>query len=372
MSAPVVLDFGSQNCRIGFGGVDTPQEVFSAQIGVPRRNSKMSPGTYVGEILIEKKREFQVTNPIKNGIVEDLDGFTKLVEYSIDKLEAKESPVLFTEPALNPRSIREKEFQIMMETVKLPAVSFAIQPVLSLFGADSTSGLVVDSGASVTQIIPIYDSYVLSNYVTRQYVAGNDLLQYLISTLAENRDVNLTTAVAKQFVQDHIIKDCIIAQDVEDLAQMMEDPELTRTYTLPDGTTFDVEEERVLCPEVLFRPEMFISDDILAKGIDHAVYDTVMKCDIDVRRTLFENIVLVGGNTMFEGFDKRLKSGVEAYVSENIDINVIAQEDRMYSSWIGGSIYSSLTSFDVLAVSKEEYDEYGIAIFNEKCKINWN
>ena len=372
MSNPIVLDFGSQNCRAGYAGDETPRCIFNSQVGVPRKNSKLAPGNYVGEILIEKKREFSIQNPIKNGYIEDIEGFTSLLDHAVTSLNAQESPILFTEPAMNPRPFREKEIQVMFEKFKTPCVYFQIQPLLSLFAAEMTDGLVVDSGAQVTQIIPIYEGYVLSNYVTKQYVAGNDLLEYLITTLAENREVNLTTAAAKQFVETHVKPDCLIAQDVEELYHLMEDPELTRNYTLPDGTEFSVEEERVLCPEVLFRPEMFISDDILAKGIDQAVYDTVMKCDIDVRRPMFENILVCGGNTMFKGFCERLKSGVQSLVNDSIDVNVIGQDDRLYSSWIGGSIFGSFMPFDQLAISREEYDEFGASIINERCKISWN
>ena len=161
MATPIVLDFGSQNCRAGFAGEDKPSEIFLSQIGVPRKNSKLAPGNYVGDILIEKKREFQLQNPIKNGYVEDIDGFTTLLNHSITKLNAEDRGILFTEPAMNPRPFREKEIQVMFEKFKTPCVYFQIQPILSLFAAEMTDGLVVDSGAQVTQIIPIYEGYVL-------------------------------------------------------------------------------------------------------------------------------------------------------------------------------------------------------------------
>jgi len=31
-----------------------------------------------------------------------------------------------------------------------------------------------------------------------------------------------------------------------------------------------------------------------------------MKCDVDVRRDLFQNIILSGGSTLFEGMGERL------------------------------------------------------------------
>jgi actin, other eukaryote len=38
---------------------------------------------------------------------------------------------------------------------------------------------------------------------------------------------------------------------------------------------------------------------------DVQVHDTINKCDIDVRRELYNNIVLSGGTSMFEGISNR-------------------------------------------------------------------
>ena len=122
MATPIVLDFGSQNCRAGFAGEDKPSEIFLSQIGVPRKNSKWAPGNYVGDILIEKKREFQLKNPIKNGYVEDIEGFASLYGHSLEKLDGSNAPVMFTEPALNPSAFREKEIQMMFEKFTTPSI----------------------------------------------------------------------------------------------------------------------------------------------------------------------------------------------------------------------------------------------------------
>ena len=55
-------------------------------------------------------------------------------------------------------------------------------------------------------------------------------------------------------------------------------------------------------PEVLFDPNLM---GLESKGIHHLVHDTINKCDIDVRRELYNNIVLSGGTSMFEGMQTR-------------------------------------------------------------------
>jgi len=66
----------------------------------------------------------------------------------------------------------------------------------------------------------------------------------------------------------------------------------------------DVGYERFLGPEMFFHPE-FIHKDFM-KPLGEVVDDAIQKCPVEYREKLYENIVLSGGSTLFEGFDKRL------------------------------------------------------------------
>jgi len=70
-----------------------------------------------------------------------------------------------------------------------------------------------------------------------------------------------------------------------------------------------------------------------------------MKCDIDVRKDLYSNIVLSGGTTMFTGIAERLSKEVTALAPSTMKIKVVAPPERKFSVWIGGSILSSLSTF---------------------------
>merc|ERR1712173_265729 len=91
-------------------------------------------------------------------------------------------------------------------------------------------------------------------------------------------------------------------------------------------------------------------------GIHKLTYDSIMKCDVDIRRSLYENTVLSGGSTMFPGIDVRLTKEMTSLAPASIRIKVVAPPERKYSVWIGGSILSSLTTFQEMWVSKDEYD----------------
>jgi actin len=77
--------------------------------------------------------------------------------------------------------------------------------------------------------------------------------------------------------------------------------------------------------------------------------------------------LLSGGNTMFRGFVDRMEKEMVALVPPTMRVKVMAPPERKYSVWIGGSILSSLSTFQQMWISKEEYDETGPTIVHKKC-----
>merc|ERR1712207_109921 len=137
-----------------------------------------------------------------------------------------------------------------------------------------------------------------------------------------------------------------------------------KTYELPDGNIITVGSERFRCPEVLFQPS-FVGKE--ASGIHDTTFQSIMKCDVDIRKDLYANVVLSGGTTMFGGIGERMTKELTALAPSTMKIKVVAPPDRKYSVWIGGSILSSLKTFVEMWIKKEEYDECGPSIVHEKC-----
>ena len=86
-----------------------------------------------------------------------------------------------------------------------------------------------------------------------------------------------------------------------------------------------------------------------------------------MRRDLYQNIILSGGSTMYEGIAERFLKEIENRAPKSINIKVIATPERKFSAWIGGSTLSSLSTFSGMWISKQEYDEHGPSIVHRKC-----
>ncbi len=102
-------------------------------------------------------------------------------------------------------------------------------------------------------------------------------------------------------------------------------------------------------------------------GIGEATLETIMRCDVDIRKELFRNIVLSGGNTMIPGFGERVAKELTGLAPSTMEIKVVAPPERQLSAWIGGSMLASLSTFKQMWISKAEYDESGPSIVQRKC-----
>ena len=263
---------------------------------------------------------------------------------------------------MNPKANREKMTQIMFEAFATPAMYAAVQPVLSLYASGRTTGFVVDSRDGVSYNVPVYEGFALPHAISHIELGGNDLTEHLIRIFTE-RGYSFTTAAEREIVRDIKVKLCYVALDYEQELQTADsNSSLSKGYELPDGRSVSVETERFRCPEPLFRPSLLGRECV---GIHEACYNSIMKCDEDLHKQFYDNIVLSGGNTMFPGFAERMTREITALARPTMKIKVIAPPDRRYSSWIGGGTLASLST--IQWITKEEYDEAGPSIIHRKC-----
>lgn len=314
----------------------------------------------------------------------------------------KETPILLTESVFNMKESREKLVELLFEKFESPATFLAKNPVLSSFSAGKPTGLVLDIGAGSTSATPIFDGYALKGASFKQSIGGDFITREALHMLEATkgisvkapfeilkkspveldaepdfvpRDVNVTDSF-KQFSQFKVVEDF-----KESTLQVSESPfnldDLSirppKYYEFPDGRNISVGSERYSISEVLFNPKAFIQTTSEVEnflGLHELIQKSVLHVDVDIRQVLLNNIIVVGGGSLLNGLNDRLYGELaRLYPASKIRIQASSfPAERKFSTWIGGSILSSLGSFQQLWFTKAEYEEHGASFVSKKCQ----
>jgi len=366
--------------KAGFAGDDMPSVVFPSIVGRPRLVSVMLGASqkdhFVGDEAQKKRGVLTLKYPLAHGIVtnwEDMERVWRHAFYNQLRVSPEEHSVLLTEAPLNPKANREKMTKMMFETFDVPAMYIAVQAVLSLYASNKTTGVVMDSGDGVTHTVPVYEGYTLPHAVMRLDLAGRDLTDYLSNLLTE-RGIVLKSSAELEIVRSMKEELCYVAADFDaeldaasSVAKKSRTSEVSsnveKPFELPDGSMIVVGTERFRCTEALFQPSLIGREH---KGIHELTFECINRCDIDIRKDLYANVVLSGGTSTFPGLAERMIKEL-ATLAPLAKVKISAPSDRKYSVWIGGSILASLSCFQQMWISRDEYNDSGPNIVHKKC-----
>ena len=319
----IVIDNGSSSIKCGFSGEEAPKSIFSNIIS--RSSDK------VGDESLDDN-----ISPIEHGIITNFDLMEKIWEHTFSrelKVPQEERNILTSDSPLSPKINREKMTQIMFEKFNVQGLFICIRPILSMYCVGKTSALVLQSGDDVTQIVPINEGYYFPYSITKSNLGGKLVTNYLNDKLKENNNEVLFNEIK---------------------------------YKLPDGKEVNLDKELFTCPELLFKPDL-IGMEI--PGIHMQMYNSIMKCENELRKDLYSNIILAGGNTLLNDFQERIRQEVECLAPNSLlpKLKVIAQNERKYTAWIGGALIAGLQIFQTNWVNHSEYQDAGPQIIHRKC-----
>jgi len=175
-----------------------------------------------------------------------------------------------------------------------------------------------------------------------------------------------------ELIRDVKESTCEITEDGYNEQNMLN--AIPKTYEFPDNSTIELKSERFSLPECLFNNKFFPENNILQQEDIISIPEMICKTikditEIEVIREC-NNIILSGGNTLFNNFSKRLIKELSNNPQIKFQPNIIASPssiERTFCPWIGGSILSSLGTFHKMWMSNSEYGEHGKTLVDMKC-----
>ena len=363
-----VIDNGSGFIKAGFSGESAPRFYFPTIVG----HTKVE-GVYVSDekkesiIGNEAQQKFGILDinyPIQEGKIVNWDEMTKIwfhTFFSELQIAPEEYNIFLTESPFNSREDREKITEIMFETFNCPCMYLSNQSVLSAYSIGKSTGCVIDCGDGSTNFSPIFEGLLCRNGVTHIPIAGKEIFENLFKLLSVNN--NIESKMQKESLKKVKENLCYISEDYNsEINGNVNESE----YELPDKSKIKIGKEKFQACECLFNPKEFGYN---CKSLQEQFMETIKLSDMDIREFMFANIIFNGGSTLFKGFkqraDKEIKEISKDYYQGKKKVHFYPE--AKYMSWIGGSILTSLSNFENLWVTKNDYKEIGTSIVHRKC-----
>ncbi|KAL7017045.1 hypothetical protein ACKWTF_010234 [Chironomus riparius] len=312
----IVMEIGSAYTKIGFCGEAHPRFILPTEIESIR------------DVL--KKTE-------KNLYDQSVDFFNKIFfDYLL--VSPKDRKVSFVESTITtPTLIRESFAKVLFHHFEVASILFLPLHLVSLSTLAIDTALVVDIGYKEAVILPVFNGVQILKAWQAQPLGGESIHDGIKASLILN-------GVKDEILSERVIEDIKPCPDVDypvDGSDVIKIPGNLREFAL----------------EVLF-PE---DNDYL--GLPYIIIDAIIKCPVDSRKELAENILLIGGTSSMMGIKARLRDELRTLIKSEF------YKDRLYiddvkfhnapskpnfTGWLGGSIYSA-TDLISNSITRENY-----------------
>lgn len=354
----LVIDIGSLNTKTGLGGDEEPTKV------LPTVANRIDGKKYTGYFAIAecKTRLLKQNKPVERGEFRDIEGVCDILSEEIEYFKYQGADtVLITESSLQ-RYYRERIAEEVFSSERISKISFVNQGVLSLLASGRTTGVAVDIGDGVTEVIPVYEGCPIRHSILTQNFGGKDITEFLNHSLFIQEKHKFISVPPHHVIRRIKEERCYVSLNFE-----IEDLKASHKifgYKLADGTYINLRDEVFKCPEALFQPDIWEKGKKLL-GIHKLCHEAIQKCDPELRKELYGNIITSGGSTMFKGFEERMEKEMRSSAPHGV-VKVTAAPRREYSAWLGGSILTSNPAFDAMCLTREEFEERG-----RFCPVKW-
>ncbi|XP_026310400.1 actin-related protein 6 isoform X2 [Piliocolobus tephrosceles] len=373
----LVLDNGAYNAKIGYSH-ENVSVIPNCQFRSKTARLKTFTANQIDEIK-DPSGLFYIL-PFQKGYLVNWDVQRQVWDYLFGKemyqVDFLDTNIIITEPYFNFTSIQESMNEILFEEYQFQAVLRVNAGALSAhrYFRDNPSELcciIVDSGYSFTHIVPYCRSKKKKEAIIRINVGGKLLTNHLKEIISYRQlHVMDETHVINQVKEDV----CYVSQDFYrdmDIAKLKgEENTVMIDYVLPDFSTI----KKGFCKP---REEMVLSgkyksgEQILRLANERFAVPEILfnPSDIGIQEMGIPEAIVYSIQNLPEGFRDRVYSEVRCLTPTDYDVSVVLPENPITYAWEGGKLISENDDFEDMVVTREDYEENGHSVCEEKFDI---
>ena len=345
-----IFDLGSYNYRIGYSGNDRPNYIFPP-IKFINNNSE-----------VHEHEEYEyLTSQEGDGFFVDIKKFQDFFDDFISDNELmnemNQGSILFTEPVVHNREQRMKLTEFLFEKYEINGLFFCNSSVLSSFSYGKCSCLILDSGHTQSNVVPVNDGMIIKNALNYFNLNGKYIDELIINELIKKQIDNFSNFNVLQNIQIlSDLKDLIFTSDCN-----------KNNYILPDNKNIIINDDYISLIKKNIETKLF-RDELNIKSL---ILKSVSSVLLDIKKDLIGNIFICGGNSLiFNNYFNDIKEAISKELVSGAVVKLTTHPskiERSLASFLGASIISSLNIYKETIVKKEEYEEHGAIIIEKKC-----
>uniref|UniRef100_A0A3P8RNQ2 Actin-related protein 6 n=1 Tax=Amphiprion percula TaxID=161767 RepID=A0A3P8RNQ2_AMPPE len=376
--ATLVLDNGAYTAKIGYS-LEKVSIIPNCQFRSKTSRLKTFTANQLDEIK-DPSGLFYIL-PFQKGYLVNWDVQRKVWDHlfgkEMFKVEFADTSIVITEPYFNFSLIQESMNEILFEEYQFQSALRINAGSLSAHHYFHTKPtelccLVVDSGFSFTHIAPYCRSKKMKDGIRRINVGGKLLTNHLKEIISYRKkfvyltqinEIKLMKAEENTLMRDYVLPD--FSSIKKGFCKPREEMVFNGKYKTGEQI-LRLANERFAVPEMLFHPSDI---GIQEMGIPEAIVDSIQSLPEEMQPHFYQNIVLTGGNTLFPGFRERLEAELRSLAPAHLPVSVILPENPVCYSWEGGKLLAHTPDYDEMVVTREDYEENGHCICEDKFDI---
>lgn len=358
----VVIDIGASFIRMG-----VHRKSIAPQVCVPSLISTVRQAgparTYFGHAA--RRPMCQARCPIENGKVTSPDDLAALLQHCYELMSLTPSAhkvVLVESPAVDALD-RMTVGRVLFESLHVPAAQAIPQGLTGLLSCGKTTGIVIDSGESLTHVSAIVDGVSLPSCYRSTSAAGGAVTDEFLQLLSHGRT---QAPIARDLAREWKERYCFATLELEE--ELAGAEALQREVQLPDGQVVVLGMERFNAPEnALFRSH----ERAFRSSLSETIASSLNAIDSELQQLLAEQLLFVGGNSMMSNmthrvlFDLSCDNGISRSGMKPAAVSSSAEVAPCDRNWIGAALFANLSTAAEMYVTEESIRETGLGAFSQ-------